>query len=41
MASDQARKGGMRPLRISAGQQIARGLTTVEEVVKVIPAMVD
>lgn len=38
---DQARKNGMRPLRISAGQQVARGLTTVEEVLKVIPAVME
>jgi len=29
---------GMRPLRISAAQQIARGMTTIDEVWKVLPA---
>src|SRR5581483_106306 len=29
---------GMRPLRISASAQIARGITTIEEVMGVLPA---
>jgi general secretion pathway protein E len=28
---------GMRPLRISAAEQVARGLTTVQEVLNVLP----
>jgi general secretion pathway protein E len=28
---------GMRPLRISAADQVARGLTTVQEVLTVLP----
>jgi len=28
---------GMRPLRISAAEQVARGLTTVQEVLAVLP----
>jgi general secretion pathway protein E len=33
----QARADGMQPLRVSAAAQIARGLTTVEEVLSVLP----
>jgi general secretion pathway protein E len=32
-----ALKEGMRPLRISAADQVARGLTTVQEVLTVLP----
>jgi general secretion pathway protein E len=28
---------GMRPLRVSAAQQIARGVTTIAEIVGVLP----
>ncbi|MCW8806537.1 MAG: GspE/PulE family protein [Rhodanobacter sp.] len=35
--SQAALSEGMRPLRISAAQQIARGLTTVEEILTVLP----
>jgi general secretion pathway protein E len=34
---EAALAGGMRPLRISAADQVARGLTTVKEVLTVIP----
>ncbi|RDS84342.1 GspE/PulE family protein [Dyella psychrodurans] len=34
---EAALTGGMRPLRISASDQVARGLTTVQEVLTVIP----
>lgn len=34
----QAIKGGMRPLRISGATKVARGLTTIEEVLRVAPA---
>jgi len=33
----QALKGGMKPLRISGALKVARGLTTVEEVMRVTP----
>jgi general secretion pathway protein E len=34
---EQARKEGMKPLRISGAMKVAQGLTTVEEVVRVAP----
>jgi general secretion pathway protein E len=37
----QAYQDGMQPLRLSAAQQIIAGLTTVEEVMKVLPALED
>jgi general secretion pathway protein E len=33
-----ALEDGMQPLRISAATQVRRGLTTVEEVLSVLPA---
>jgi general secretion pathway protein E len=33
----QAVKQGMRPLRLSAAQKVADGLTTAEECLKVVP----
>lgn len=33
----QALKNGMKPLRISGAQKVARGLTTIEEVMRVTP----
>jgi general secretion pathway protein E len=33
----QALKGGMKPLRISGAMKVARGLTTIEEVMRVTP----
>jgi len=36
--TEAAVREGMRPLRISAAQQIARGMTTIDEVWKVLPA---
>jgi glutamyl/glutaminyl-tRNA synthetase len=30
-------KGGMRPLRVSGAMKVAQGLTTMEEVFKVVP----
>jgi general secretion pathway protein E len=33
----QALKGGMKPLRISGAMKVARGLTTIEEVLRVTP----
>ena len=33
----QALKSGMKPLRISGAQKVARGLTTIEEVMRVTP----
>ncbi len=36
--TEAATREGMRPLRISAAQQIARGLTTIDEAWKVLPA---
>ncbi|MCB1606383.1 MAG: type II/IV secretion system protein, partial [Xanthomonadales bacterium] len=36
--TEVAVREGMRPLRISAAQQIARGVTTIDEVWKVLPA---
>jgi len=36
---NQAIKDGMRPLRISAAYHIAAGLTTLEEVMKVLPPL--
>jgi general secretion pathway protein E len=33
----QALKGGMKPLRISGALKISRGLTTIEEVMRVTP----
>ena len=35
--ADAALAEGMRPLRISAAEQVARGLTTVQEVLNVVP----
>ncbi|MCB1590525.1 MAG: type II/IV secretion system protein, partial [Xanthomonadales bacterium] len=35
--TETAVREGMRPLRISAAAQIARGLTTLDEVWKVLP----
>jgi len=35
--SEAAAKDGMKPLRISAAQHVARGLTTLEEVMGVLP----
>ncbi|MEQ8659368.1 MAG: ATPase, T2SS/T4P/T4SS family, partial [Gammaproteobacteria bacterium] len=32
-----ALRQGMRPLRVAGAQKVARGLTTVEEVIKVVP----
>ncbi|HXH04417.1 MAG TPA: GspE/PulE family protein [Candidatus Competibacteraceae bacterium] len=37
----QAMQDGMRPLRIAAAQQVAAGLTTVQEVLKVVPPAED
>ncbi len=37
----QAGRDGMRALRISAAYQVASGLTTVEEVLKVVPVMAE
>jgi len=34
----QAVKNGMKPLRISGAQKVARGLTTIEEVMRVTPS---
>jgi general secretion pathway protein E len=34
----QAIKGGMKPLRISGAQKVAKGLTTIEEVLRVTPS---
>ncbi|ASK36560.1 GspE/PulE family protein [Alloalcanivorax mobilis] len=34
----QALKNGMKPLRISGAQKVARGLTTIEEVMRVTPS---
>jgi general secretion pathway protein E len=34
----QAVKGGMKPLRISGAQKVAKGLTTIEEVLRVTPS---
>lgn len=36
--TDGALEGGMQPLRISASTQVRRGLTTVKEVLSVLPA---
>ena len=33
----QALKNGMKPLRISGAQKVAKGLTTIEEVLRVTP----
>jgi general secretion pathway protein E len=33
----QAIGDGMRPLRLNGAQKVANGLTTVEEVLKVVP----
>ena len=35
--SPAARKEGMRPLRLSAAMHVARGITTIEEVLGVLP----
>ncbi|MEM7294002.1 MAG: GspE/PulE family protein, partial [Pseudomonadota bacterium] len=37
----QALKQGMMPLRISGAQKVAKGLTTIEEILKVAPAPLD
>jgi general secretion pathway protein E len=39
--SHQARQEGMLPLRVSAAYQVAAGLTTIEEVLKVMPPVED
>jgi general secretion pathway protein E len=35
--AEAARKEGMRPLRLSAAMHVARGITTIEEVLGVLP----
>ena len=35
----QAIKEGMRPLRLSGAQKVAAGITTLEEVMRLTPAM--
>jgi len=37
--SETARKEGMRPLRLSAATHVARGITTIEEVIGVLPTI--
>jgi general secretion pathway protein E len=39
MLRKQAMKEGMRSLRLSGAQKIAAGLTTIEEVLRVAPAV--
>jgi len=34
---EQAYKDGMKPLRVSGAMKVAAGLTTAEEVMKVVP----
>ena len=34
----QALKNGMKPLRISGAMKVAKGLTTIEEVMRVTPS---
>jgi general secretion pathway protein E len=38
---EQAYKDGMKPLRVSGALKVAQGLTTVEEVLKVVPLTYD
>jgi general secretion pathway protein E len=38
---EQAYKDGMKPLRVSGALKIAQGLTTAEEVLKVVPLTYD
>ncbi|MBV8466892.1 MAG: type II/IV secretion system protein, partial [Burkholderiales bacterium] len=35
---DQAIKDGLRPLKLAGAQKVASGMTTIEEVIKVVPA---
>ncbi|ROR98833.1 general secretion pathway protein E [Sinobacterium caligoides] len=39
--SEQAMREGMRTLRLSGAQKVAAGLTTIEEVLRVVPPSVD
>ena len=38
---EQAIKDGLKPLKLAGAQKIAAGLTTLEEVLKVVPAEPD
>jgi general secretion pathway protein E len=38
---EQAMREGMKPLRIAGAKKVAAGLTTIAEVIKVAPPMVD
>jgi general secretion pathway protein E len=35
--TEQAYKNGMRPLRLSGAMKVAQGVTTLDEVLKVVP----
>ena len=38
---EQAMREGMKPLRIAGAKKVAAGLTTIEEIIKVAPPLVD
>jgi general secretion pathway protein E len=38
---EQAMRDGMKPLRIAGARKVAAGLTTIQEIIKVAPPLIE